>query len=234
MDEVSNDACERGHPLDRVIWNALAGEQSRFAIGDDRVRRYGPSIAPFAAMVDTTPASLDALHKLIALHGPVAFSTTGVLPILPGLHVVRHAMLVQMIWQGDLGSAFARGYLTLSGDDVPDMISLATATEPGPFGPRTIELGKYLGVRVQGRLAAMAGERMKVSGYTEISAVCVDPAFRGQGHATGLIRSLIAGIRMRNEIPFLHVLKSNSAAIALYRHMGFVERRDMHLTIVDR
>ena len=95
------------NPLDKVVWNALTGKQNRFSIGDERVRRYLPEIAPFAAMVDTGPASFEALRKLIWAHGAVAFNTIDALPVQPGLSVVRHAALVQMTWQGELGPARA-------------------------------------------------------------------------------------------------------------------------------
>jgi predicted GNAT family acetyltransferase len=222
------------HPLDEVIWNALASTQSRFAIGDDRVRRYLPSVAPFAAMVDASPASFKALRKLIEAHGPAALRTPDVLPVPPGLCVIQDVMLVQMTWQGEPGHGEAWDHVRLNDSDVPEMVSLTTAAQPGPFGPRTIELGSYLGVRRQGKLVAMAGERMRLHGYTEISAVCVDAAFRGQGHATGLIKLLISAIHARDEIPFLHVLKSNRRAIDLYQELGFVERSEICLTVVDQ
>ena len=221
------------HPLDQVVWNALASKQSRFALGDERALRFPAAIAPFAALADAAPASFEALRGLIEAQGPVALVTPG--EVLPpaGFSVTRHTTLLQMIWQGKLDPASACEHVRLSVGDVPEMVSLITATQPGPFGPRTIELGDYLGARRQGRLAAMAGERMKLDGYTEISAVCVDAAFRGRGHAAGLVKLLIAAIRARAETPFLHVLKSNHRAIALYRTLGFVERREMHLTVLE-
>ncbi|UPG84060.1 GNAT family N-acetyltransferase [Luteibacter aegosomatis] len=235
MEKIGTGSRQDGtHPLDKVVWNALTGEQSRFAIGDDRVRRYLPTIAPFAAMVDASQASLDTLNSLITNHGPVAFSTTDEIPALPELVVARHAMLVQMVWQGEPISIDRGEYVELTDGDVADMADLATETQPGPFGLRTVELGNYRGVRRHGRLAAMAGERMRIGGYTEISAVCVAPAFRGQGFARGLMRSLTSEILARGETPFLHVLKSNQGAISLYRELGFIERIDMHLTVIDK
>jgi predicted GNAT family acetyltransferase len=114
------------------------------------------------------------------------------------------------------------------------MIALANVTQPGPFGPRTIELGHYIGVRRQGALVAMAGERLRLDGFTEISAVCVEPAHRGHGFAAELVRSLASSIAARSEIPFLHVFSSNHAAIALYRKLGFTLRRRMHLAVLIR
>lgn len=221
------------HPLDQVVWNALASKQRRFALGDDRALRFPAAIAPFGAMADTGPASFEALRGLIEAQGPVALVTPCEALPPAGFSVIRHATLLQMIWQGKLDPASAWEHVKLAEGDVPEMVALTTVTQPGPFGPRTIELGDYLGARRQGRLAAMAGERMRLDGYTEISAVCVDAAFRGQGHAAGLMKLLIAAIRARGETPFLHVLTSNHPAIALYRTLGFVDRREMHLTVLD-
>jgi len=113
------------------------------------------------------------------------------------------------------------------------MMALALETRPGPFGPRTRELGEYLGIFDGKKLVAMAGERMKVDGYTEISAVCVNEAFRGRGYAAHLTMALVSAVRSRGKTPLLHVLASNHRAIAIYRRLGFVERRDMHLTVLD-
>jgi hypothetical protein len=114
------------------------------------------------------------------------------------------------------------------------MLALASVTQPGPFGPRTIELGEYWGVRRRGVLVAMAGERMRLDGFTEISSVCVDAAQRGQGFAADLVRSLVASIVARSEIPFLHAFTSNHPAIVLYRKLGFALRRRMHLAVLGR
>lgn len=222
-----------GHPLDDVVWNALDGPQSRFALGNDRARRFPATIAPFAALADAGAASFDALHGLAKAQGPVALVTVDEISPPAGLAVVRRAMLLQMLWQGGSVPASDWEHVDLAAPDVPEMMDLVAATQPGPFGIRTIELGDYLGVLRQGRLVAMAGERLKLEGYTEISAVCVDGAFRGQGHAAGLMKRLIVSIRARGETPFLHVITSNHAAIALYRTLGFVGRRELHLAVLE-
>ncbi|MGS0897151.1 GNAT family N-acetyltransferase [Burkholderia stagnalis] len=225
---VTRDA----HPLDAVVWNALTGKQRRFALGNDRAWRFPAAIGPFAAIADTSPASFDALRELIDADGPVALVTPDEIQPPAGFSVLRRAALLQMIWQRETAPANASEYVELTAADVPDMLALTAATQPGPFGARTIELGDYLGVRNQGKLAAMAGERMQPDGHTEISAVCVDAAFRGQGHAAGLMGSLIASIRARGDTPFLHVLTSNHVAIARYRPLGFVDRCEMHLLVM--
>jgi predicted GNAT family acetyltransferase len=122
----------------------------------------------------------------------------------------------------------------LGAKDIPDMLALVEATHPGPFGARTIELGQYIGVRRQGMLVAMAGERMRLDGFTEISAGCVHPSCRGQGLAAELISALARSIASRAETSFLHVFNSNRPAIDLYLKLGFVLRRHLHLAILAR
>ncbi|HKT65746.1 MAG TPA: GNAT family N-acetyltransferase [Burkholderia sp.] len=222
------------HPLDNAVWNALTGEQHRFALGDERARRFPPALAPFAGMADRSVAAFDALRALLDAHGPASLVTPDEIPTPAGFSVVWRATLHQMIWQGMLDDVNHLDVVPLTEADVPDMLELIAATEPGPFGPRTVEFGGYLGVRRQGRLVAMAGQRLKAGGHVEISAVCVDAAFRGQGLAAGLIRSLIATLRARGETPFLHVLSTNHVAIERYLALGFVMRRDMHLLVLGR
>ncbi|WP_322105559.1 GNAT family N-acetyltransferase [Paraburkholderia sp. J41] len=234
MAEVTaHEPVEGVHPLDDVTWNALTGPHRAFAEGGGRVLRYPGAVAPFASMTDTLPSSFDALHALVQRHGVAALTTLE--PVAPPetLTVVRQAKLVQMVWQGKAMEGAATGYVRLDASDVQDMIALTTLAQPGPFGTRTVELGDYFGIRNEGRLVAMAGERMKLDRFTEISAVCVDPAYRGQGLAAGLMKRLIETIGRRGETPFLHVLTTNHGAIALYRMLGFVERREMHLTVLD-
>ncbi|VWD35124.1 GNAT family N-acetyltransferase [Burkholderia contaminans] len=231
-DATTGNAAGSAHPLDRVVWNALTGRQRRFALGHGRAWRFPVAVAPFAAMEDTSAVSFDALRTLIAAHGPAALVTPDEIELPAGLSAIRRANLLQMVWQGTLGPAPESGHVTLAEADVPEMLALTTAAQPGPFGPRTFELGHYIGIRSEGRLAAMAGERMQVDGYTEISAVCVDAAFRRQGLAARLMRSLIAEIDARSDTPFLHVLTSNRVAIERYLALGFVVRREMHLLVL--
>ncbi|MBN3835625.1 GNAT family N-acetyltransferase [Burkholderia sp. Ac-20344] len=195
----------------------------------ERVER---AIAPFAAIEDTSAASFDALHALIAAHGPAALVMPDRIELRAGLSAIRRANLLQMVCQGTHAPAPEFERVTLAEADVPEMLALTTAAQPGPFGPRTYELGHYIGIRSEGRLAAMAGERMQVDGYTEISAVCVDAAFRRQGLAACLVRSLTAEIDARADTPFLHVLTSNQIAIERYLALGFVVRREMHLLVL--
>ncbi|MFP6561912.1 GNAT family N-acetyltransferase [Paraburkholderia sp. B3] len=220
------------HPLDKAIGNALAGRHHAFAEGDDRVRRYAGTVAPFGAIADTSPESFRTLRALIEQHGPTALVTVSEVVPPAGFSIARRDTLLQMVWQGEPDRQHEPPHVRLTVQDVPEMLALVAATQPGPFGPRTIELGTYIGIRHEGKLAAMAGERIKPDGFTEISAVCVDPAFRGQGLAASLMKRLISTIAARSETPFLHVIASNRGAIALYEKLGFVERRAMHLMVL--
>ncbi len=130
--------------------------------------------------------------------------------------------------------ALALDFVKLTTADVPEMVALATMMKPGPFSARTHELGNFICFRREGQLAAMAGERMRMPGYTEISAVCTHPTHAGHGYATALMVKLIGQIRSRNEIPILHVRASNTPAIGLYRRIGFADRRLFHFTVIGK
>src|SRR5580700_4548433 len=219
------------HPLDAVIWRALTSVQESLAEGDERARRYPAAIAPFAATVDTEPASFQSLRALVGGDDQIALFTTEEVRPPSAFSVLRRASVDQMVLE-DAGAYTAQPgtpVVPLGVADGPEMLALASVTQPGPFGPRTIELGHYIGIRQQGVLVAMAGQRMRLHGFTEISAVCVEPAYRGHGFAAELVRSLASSIAARFEIPFLHVFSSNHAAIALYCKLGFTLRRRMHL-----
>jgi predicted GNAT family acetyltransferase len=113
------------------------------------------------------------------------------------------------------------------------MIALTALTDPGPFRTRTIECGRYLGVRRDGELIAMAGERQRLPGFVEISAVCTHPDFRGQGLAGRLVRAVAAGIERDGARPFLHTGATNTTAIRLYEALGFTVSNRMAVTIVE-
>jgi ribosomal protein S18 acetylase RimI-like enzyme len=121
---------------------------------------------------------------------------------------------------------------TLNTSALPAMMELAQLTKPGPFGPRTPELGLYLGIYQSGRLAAMAGERLRCAGYAEVSAVCTHPDFQGRGYASALVSAIVAGMVARGETPILHVRSTNEAAIHVYERLGFVSRRLLHFGVL--
>jgi predicted GNAT family acetyltransferase len=153
---------------------------------------------------------------------------------LPESFQVTHTFeLVQMIGEHAEGVHDPEA-ATLGPADVPEMLELVRLTEPGPFFERTIELGRYVGIRRQGALVAMAGERLRFDGWTEISAVCTAPAYRGHGLASRLVSTLVADIQGRSERVFLHVLTDNTNAIRLYEELGFRTRRRRTISVLTR
>ena len=155
------------------------------------------------------------------------------MPILPeGWTVVRKVDSAQMVWNTQTTPPAEHGFEGLTISNVDEMLGLVELTKPGPFGKRTPELGSYLGIREDGRLVAMAGERLKPYGYTEISGVCTHPDYRGRGYASSLVSILIRRIAKRNEVPFLHVRKENVDAIRVYEKLGFKIRRLINIVVV--
>lgn len=226
------------HLLDNPVWSSLASGHQRFRLGGALACRYQPDVGPFAAVVADTAEAWQALRGLLAPGQQVALLALVPIASLPGFQVGQAGWLHQMIVVRDTGeSADTAGILRLnhgSMDDAADMLDLAQRTKPGPFLARTHETGRYIGLREGGRLIAMAGERMQLDDYVEISAVCVDDAHRGKGLANRLIRVLQREIAQRRQTPFLHVFDHNRVAIALYERLGFAVRQSFHLTKVSR
>jgi ribosomal protein S18 acetylase RimI-like enzyme len=215
--------------LDNVAWHALRGRQAEFARSDDEGVAVGfdPEVNVFCAVDRLDEA--DAWPALARLVGPAGFVVLArdEVPSVPeGWDESFRDCVWQMVAQrldpapevvcGSLGRA-----------DADDMVALAQLTEPGPFLTRTVELGGYVGVREDGRLLAMAGERMKLPGLCEVSAVCVHPDAQRRGLGGALTLRVAHGILARGEQPFLHVLESNETAIRLYEAIGFVKRRKL-------
>ncbi len=150
------------------------------------------------------------------------------------LEVIVHKTVEQMVYEEHEMPPPAAGHVNLRLADVPDMMQLVELTKPGPFAARTIALGCYIGIRAGGQLVAMAGERMRFPGFTEISAVCTHPDYRHRGYSSALVRALTRSILDRGETPFLHIYSDNSAAGSLYEHLGFSHRRTLTVTVLKR
>lgn len=221
------------HPLDRPIWSALTTRQASLAVGANGALRFAPGYGVFAASVDQSPESLAAITALDRPEGVICTVEADPVPVPPGLRLVKAATLAQMVLV-ELAPARARDIAveSLTGADAPAMLALATLTEPGPFFDKTHRLGDFFGVKQDGRLLAMAGERMKPDGFTEVSGVCAHPDARGRGYAGALMRAVIEQILARGETAFLHSYADNVGAIGLYRSLGFEVRSDMAMTML--
>jgi ribosomal protein S18 acetylase RimI-like enzyme len=228
------DSDSAAHPLEQVIWKALSSRNRNLAQGDHLALRYLAPIAPFAATIDVSSTSFRSLLALLPAGDQIALFTPEEITPPSFLSVVERGAVDQMVLAKMPAHHCSMPIVKLDARDVPDMLALVEVTHPGPFGPRTLELGEYIGVRRQGILVAMAGERMRLDGFTEVSAVCVDSSARGQGLAVELVSTLARSIASRGEIPFLHVFSSNRPASELYLKLGFVFRRPMHLALLAR
>lgn len=220
------------HPLDRSIWNALTGPHAYLAEGDSLARRYPTDIAPFAAVREESPEAYSALATLIPADSRVALFTSEPITPPPALEVLARDTIDQMVATEPMPPIGPVDASILGEEDVNAMLELVALTHPGPFSRRTRLLGTFFGVRDGGRLVAMAGERMRIEGHSEVSGICVHPDYRGRSLAAELTKIVRREIERRGETAFLHVFSSNTAAIALYRKLGFIFRQRGHLAVL--
>ena len=211
------------HILDRAVWHALNGPHSHLAEVHGMARRYPVDVSPFNAVEDVTnPQAWSGLRELLGPEGAaILVGSVDEAPV--GWQIVERFAGVQMTGEAVKGEHDS-SLIPLNNDDVPQMLSLIERAQPGPFLPRTIELGGYLGIKDGDQLVAMAGRRLNPPGWVEISAVCTDEKYRGKGYAARLVKAVAAGIQHENQIPFLHTSAENVNAIRLYEKLGFVIR----------
>jgi GNAT superfamily N-acetyltransferase/uncharacterized protein YbdZ (MbtH family) len=217
--------------LDNPIWSALTSRHQSMAQSRGLACRYPANVSPFAALAAPTPDAFGDLAALVGHEENVALFTSEVIEIPAGWQVVRSRWLDQMVCT-EAPQLERLSLHRLGPADVPEMLALTAATEPGPFRPETYRMGSYLGVRgSDGTLLAMAGQRLQLDGFTEISAVCTRTEFRGRGLARGLVSMLASSILAENRVPFLHVNSENPARL-LYEKVGFHLRRAIRLTVI--
>lgn len=220
-------------PLDNPTWHALTGPQARFRQGGPHALRYEPEVAAFSALPDRPdPRAWDELGALASPGGAAVLLRTDPLELPTGWTAPMRLATLQMVATEPLGEPDSQ-LTELGTRDAPEMLDLALRTRPGPFSARTHELGSYFGLREDGRLVAMAGERMRLDGFTEISAVCTDEQARKRGLATRLVRTVAAGIEARGDTPILHVLADNANAIRVYERLGFAVRAAFDVLVVQ-
>ncbi len=222
--------------LDRPVWASLSTAHAGLSRGDDLARRYEPDVNRFASARDDSVAALAALTHLVHPSEQVFILQVPEICVPSGLTVIKRATCVQLVADSAVAPPDdgADGISALSDMDAAEMLALATLTEPGPFLRHTHRMGSFFGIHVDGRLAAMAGERFRFPGYTEVSGVCTHPDFRGHGFAKRLSRHVAEAIEARGETAFLHAWKGNVAAIALYEALGFNRRCEVNVAVLER
>jgi ribosomal protein S18 acetylase RimI-like enzyme len=226
------------HPLDNIIWKALTTRQAEFAESFGQARRFMPEVSPLAAFPEVTPEGYESLAGLVGTGATVGLFLEQPYQPQPGWSFIAGAPMPEMVYEGEgvptQRSASDSEIVELGDADSPEMMALTALTKPGPFGKRTHELGIYLGIRLNGKLVAMSGERLKIPGYTEVSAVCTHPEHIGHGYARVLMAEVMRRICSRGETPLLHVRQDNVRAIELYQRLGFRQRVLLHFAVLRK
>jgi ribosomal protein S18 acetylase RimI-like enzyme len=230
------------HPLDNVIWQALTTRDAQFAESFGEARRFVREVGPLGAFRDEGPRGYASLAGLVEPDETVGLFLDEPYELYSpqtGWTFAVGAPLLQMVAENGASlrpepKLDVLELLELGSPDSREMIELTALTKPGPFGSRTHELGTYLGIRREGQLIAMAGERLKVPGYTEVSAVCTHPEHTGKGYARVLMTEVMRRIRERGETPFLHVRQDNVRAVKIYKRLGFHERKLGHFAVLRK
>ena len=220
--------------LDHIAWHSLTGPQAGVSAGTDRARRYAPGFSPIIAFADTERPDFAALQPYCE-PGEHLYVAGWVGSVPGGWQVDAESAMLQMVWPGPAPAADAAfDCVRLGPIHVPQVLELVALTKPGPFGPRTLELGEYFGCFDGPRLVAMAGERMCAGRLRELSGVCTHPNFQGRGLARRLVEKLLRHELQRGELPFLHVMKDNANAHRLYQRMGFRDHQELTVRVLSR
>ncbi len=225
-----------GHPLDRPVWSMLTGRQAHLAEGDARAVRIDRGYGVFGVAADTGAKAQAALAALVPDEGEIWIVEGEPWPVPPGTREAKRAILAQMIAEGAPPSPRAGepAIVPLGENDAAEMAALAEHAKPGPWGPKTHRYGPFFGIRENGRLLAMAGQRILVPGMAEVSGVSTWEDCRGRGYARTLIGHVMREMVMRGETPFLHSYADNAGAIALYESLGFRIRREVHVLAIAK
>jgi ribosomal protein S18 acetylase RimI-like enzyme len=222
------------HILDRPIWNALNTRHAALARGNSFAKRYAPSVHPFASSRDESPESLRALAGIANPGEMLILLQADEFVPPPGFAVTTTALGVQMVAERDIPCVEDDRIVPLGEADIAGMMELATLTKPGPFTPKALSLGEFWGIKENGRLVAMAGERLKQDGFTELSGVATHPDVRGRGLGRLLSLHVAGKIFAKGDQPFLHAYAANTTAISLYESIGFKLRTRMNVAVIER
>jgi predicted GNAT family acetyltransferase len=222
------------HMLDRPVWNALSTRHAELAEGGDLAKRYAPDIHPFAASRDESPESLAALAEIAASGETLIFLQADEFVLPPDFTAKTTSFGVQMVADRHVPLVEDQRIEKLGEADAAAMLELASLTKPGPFTMRAQALGDFWGIKENGRLIAMAGERLKLDGLTELSGVATHPDFQGKGLGRLMTLYVAGKIFAKGEQPFLHTYATNAVAIRLYESLGFKLRTRMNVAVIER
>ena len=227
-----------GHILDNMIWHAITTGNNDIAVLNGDVGCYLPEIAPFAGMREFNDVNLEKLYEFIPANRSVAISSLNKMDHDESRWKLLQPMdVTQMVYEHPVKTFTTKNsslIVPLSEEHVPQMMELTALTKPGPFLQQTIRFKNYFGIFIEGRLAAMTGQRMQPKPYMEVSAVCTHPDFRGLGYAKALMLHVMKIILDNSFTPFLHVLSNNSNAIELYKTIGFRTRKEIFVDMIRR
>ena len=223
------------HVLDNPSWNALASGNKNLAHGNNEVKYFAQDVSPFVGMRDNSEEQFQMLYELTDHNGPVGFVSNTGHDAPKNWKLLSPNIAYQMIYEASLTPAEVEVTLTpLTEAHIPQMLALTKLTNPGPFAPRTIDFGHYYGVFDGVKLVAMAGQRMHIEDYTEISAVCTHPDYLGRGYAKQLLLGQIHRMQAAGNTPILHVRKNNERAVKVYESIGFTPRTTIHFNILQK
>jgi len=223
------------HVLDNLAWGALNFNHQHLAYGNSTVKHYAKEVSPFVGLAENTDENFKILYDILSHDGPAGFTSLTPVEIPAQWQVLNSVTTYQMIYNGGIKSFEPGAQLVhLTDKDIPQMLELVKLTNPGPFGPRTIDFGHYYGVFAGDCLVAMAGQRMCVDQYTEVSAVCTHPDYLGKGYAKNLLNFQINRMVTAGNVPILHVRTNNHRAIEVYKRVGFEKRRELFFYYIKK
>jgi len=221
--------------LDNPVYHGLCSGDAHLALGTKTVKYFHEEVSPFAGFDECDENGFQELSELLPTGRNVLYATRRTIEEPKNWKLLHEVKGVQFVYNKEGESQYDSSILIpLNAANSEEMVQLAALTKPGPFSSRTIEFGHYYGVFQNGRLVAMAGQRLHPGNYTEISAVCTHPDHLGKGFAASLIRHQIVLIHEQNRIPFLHVRADNERAIALYERLGFEQNGHMNFYVLKR
>lgn len=219
--------------LDNPIWNSLNTSNAAMNLGNQEIAIFSPEVSPFVGMSSWDLISQNKLFEFLPKDRAVSTLVADPFVVSENWELIFSIGLYQMICQEPIPySEKKSSILPLNDAHIPAMLELTALTKPGPFTSRTIEFGNYNGIFENQNLVAMAGERLHLNAYTEISAVCTHPEFLGKGYAAMLVGMLSDQIHKSGKTAFLHVRKDNERAIALYERLGFEIRTNIYFAVI--